>query len=411
MEMTSLDYVATRSVLLILLIAALPALLNAQLSPWSNYREMRKAAKRGDTERALQLLREGALVNALDSDGTAILDWAAAMNNEVLVRALVNERAIVTPQAVRWANTNGHTQLAAWLKRQAARRRLPSNSAADAELLIAARTGNVATAIRALRNGANVEARDTSGQTPLLLAREAVLKDLLVDRGARSRRESDSDSRERIARRQEEQQEQVWGSLVAVYGLGHCAAASENSAVSAIGARIMTTSEQLNNRWKRAQELSDSEEPTPQSYMDDLRSLGAVAEKLRRVEDPAQQQLHCKKLDNVRHLEQIAADLEVKLRHCEVTGTSLGGRVKVRIRTRRGSDEAKGWTVHYVSKFGDSVGSIDTRRFPLFSSPTEWSLSPGLYVVWATQGDAVVSPKSTVTVIGKDTLEFDLAVP
>jgi hypothetical protein len=312
---------------------------------------------------------------------------------------------------VRWANANGHTELATWLNGQASHRRVPSNSAADAELLIAARTGNIPMTIRALRNGADVETKDSAGQTPILLAREKVLTDLLIDRGAHPRVESALDSRERMTERHEEQQEEVWGSLVAVYGLGHCASSSENPDVRVKGARIMTLSDELNRRWKRAQESSSSQPLTPQSYMDDLRSLRTVADKLRLVEDPAQQQLHCKTFDKVRELEQIAADLEVKLRHCELTGTSLGGKVKVRVRTRRSGEEAKGWTVHYLSKFAESVGGVDVRRFPLFSSPTEWSLSPGLYVVWATQGDSVASSKSTMTVLGKDTLDFDLAVP
>jgi hypothetical protein len=82
---------------------------------------------------------------------------------------------------------------------------------------------------------------------------------------------------------------------------------------------------------------------------------------------------------------EVAADLEVKRRHGEAAlGLSAGGlrNVQVVVRTLRGDREEPNHFVWYVAR-GWSDDRQRFRRFDRVSSPTETTMAPGNYYMWA----------------------------
>jgi hypothetical protein len=109
----------------------------------------------------------------------------------------------------------------------------------------------------------------------------------------------------------------------------------------------------------------------------------------------------------------VAEDLEVKLEHCNRSGGKLGGSVIVRVRTVKGSDEIASWQVFYMPRVFEAAPNASPDLFPQLSSPTEDTLVPGRYVMWAR--DPVSSRVGERTVVkvgeGKKELVLDLPVP
>jgi hypothetical protein len=109
----------------------------------------------------------------------------------------------------------------------------------------------------------------------------------------------------------------------------------------------------------------------------------------------------------------VAEDLEVKLEHCNLSGGKLGGSVTVRVRTVKGSDEIASWQVFYMPRVFEAAPNASPDLFPQLSSPTEDTLVPGRYVMWAR--DPVSSRVGERTVVkvgeGKKELVLDLPVP
>jgi hypothetical protein len=112
-------------------------------------------------------------------------------------------------------------------------------------------------------------------------------------------------------------------------------------------------------------------------------------------------------------LEAVADDLEVKLEHCLRSGGKLGGSVVVRVRTLRGSEEARSWQVLYMPKVLEASGGASPDVFPRLSSPTDETLVPGRYVMWVRQPDSDRASERTVVKVGegKSELLLDLTVP
>ena len=108
------------------------------------------AAQRGDLEAVRALLRQGADVNAAQSDGTSALHWAA----------ILDDRSIIEVLLYAGANTEATTRLGGYTP-----------------LHLAARRGH-ATALDALAGGgADVETRTTTGVTALHYAAESGRED------------------------------------------------------------------------------------------------------------------------------------------------------------------------------------------------------------------------------------------
>jgi hypothetical protein len=85
----------------------------------------------------------------------------------------------------------------------------------------------------------------------------------------------------------------------------------------------------------------------------------------------------------------------------------------VRVRTLRGSEEARSWQVLYMPKVLEASGGASPDVFPRLSSPTDETLVPGRYVMWGRQpGTNSISERTIVKVgEGKSELLLDLAVP
>jgi uncharacterized protein len=151
------------------------------------------AVKVSDAAAFSKLVKQRALVNVAEVDGSTALHWAARLDRADLVRALVREGAQVnaktrygiTPLAL--AAVNGSAPVVEALLKAGAD---PHTSNPDGEtvLMVAARTGNPEPVRLLLERGADVNARETwQGETALMWAaaedHPGVVK-LLASRGA-----------------------------------------------------------------------------------------------------------------------------------------------------------------------------------------------------------------------------------
>jgi len=112
-------------------------------------------------------------------------------------------------------------------------------------------------------------------------------------------------------------------------------------------------------------------------------------------------------------MESVAEDLEVKLDHCNQSGGKLGGSVNVRVRTVTGAAEIASWQVFYLPRVFEAAANVSPDVFPQLSSPTEETLVPGRYVMWARDPASSRVGERTVVKVGegKKDLILDLPVP
>ena len=73
----------------------------------------------------------------------------------------------------------------------------------------------------------------------------------------------------------------------------------------------------------------------------------------------------------------------------------------VRVRTLRGSEEARSWQVFYMPKVLEAAGGASPDVFPRLSSPTDETLVPGRYVMWVRQPDTDRVSERTVVKVGE----------
>ena len=151
------------------------------------------ALENGRRDAALELLAQGADVNAAQGDGTTPLHWAAYQLDTDLV-----QRLIATGASANTANRYGATPLGEAAK--AANVEIVSlllksgaevdaaNADGETALMLAARTGNTAVASALIAAGADVNAREAwRDQTALMWAAESAQGDmvqLLIEKGA-----------------------------------------------------------------------------------------------------------------------------------------------------------------------------------------------------------------------------------
>jgi ankyrin repeat protein len=133
------------------------------------------AAERQDRARIAELLKQGADVNAAQTDGMTALHWAVYHDDPqttvLLIKAGAEAKAAnrygVTPLCL--ACTNGNTEIVEMLLKAGADPNMKLNGG-ETVLMIAARTGRPGPVKALLGRGADVNAKDRKGQTALMWA-------------------------------------------------------------------------------------------------------------------------------------------------------------------------------------------------------------------------------------------------
>ena len=131
---------------------------------------------------------------------------------------------------------------------------------------------------------------------------------------------------------------------------------------------------------------------------DYVRSLRLAAELLRRK--PPEQVVR-----------DIAEDLLLKVEHCQALRIGMGGRVKLTVNTRRGDGTVSNLQVRYLLKFYEIVKGAEPESFARLSSPTDVSVAPGRYWVWAVDpATGRSSNRTLVRAAGQRELVVDVPV-
>jgi hypothetical protein len=110
-------------------------------------------------------------------------------------------------------------------------------------------------------------------------------------------------------------------------------------------------------------------------------------------------------------IEDVTLELETKVDHCKRLSIGMGGSVRLRVNTVRAAQIVSDWQVLYLLKFDEWL-KTPPRNFPRVSSPTETSVEPGRYWVWARDpATGKTSQPVLAEVAGKPELVLDLPVP
>jgi ankyrin repeat protein len=157
-------------------VIAMVAVLAAAAAP--SDRALLDAAKRGDVAAVRQALKEGADPNFAQGDGLTALHLAAEAGQLEVAKVLLAARANVQAKTRIGAYTplhlaagGGHADIVTALLDAGADARAVTTNSAVTPLHLAAKALNGDAAVRALlQKGADVNARERSGQTPLMFA-------------------------------------------------------------------------------------------------------------------------------------------------------------------------------------------------------------------------------------------------
>jgi hypothetical protein len=380
------------------------------------------AAASGNVEVVRHLLDGGAAVDRRANDGSTALMFASANGFLEIVRALVLKGADVTAArggvtARELALERGHADVAMLLDQaEGLGRRLlqaaneghdmvvrqvltlgaPVNIADErgaTALMIAARNGDLGILQALLARGADASIRDSQGRTVFDWAEPSsntakFVVAFLVERGA---------SKEAPRPAAPPPSPQVRASLTTL--------ASVMGRVPPASAQVQTAQRRANAALSRLQALSVKwPAESPHDYRDNLSGYIAALEA-------------ALKGGNAETLaatvDAVAEDLEVKLEHCTLSGGRLGGSVLVRVRTLQDGAESRSWQVFYMPRVFEAASNATPDLFPQLSSPTEETLVPGRYVMWARDPATARLGERTVVKVGegKKELLLDLPVP
>jgi hypothetical protein len=103
-------------------------------------------------------------------------------------------------------------------------------------------------------------------------------------------------------------------------------------------------------------------------------------------------------------------DMYFKVNACLLNNGIAVGSVSVKVHTKRSGVEVSNWRVFYMAKILLLYSGPSPTVFPQLSSPTQWELAPGNYIMWAEDPDtAKKSVKQEIPVDRNQ--ECDLAVP
>jgi ankyrin repeat protein len=438
---------------LLLLIGFLLAQATAPSAGANN--DLLESAKLGDLARVQQLIASGASVSASDRRGFTPLMWASASGSVAVAKLLLDGGAAVDARSndgltalmlasangfadvtrallLRGADVNaarngvkarqlaverGHTDIAALLDeaeglgskllkaaaegndtgvRQLLASGAPVNVTDDrglTALMMAARNGNLGMMQALLSRGADASVRDGQGHgvfewAELSATTSKYVVAFLADHGL---------ARETPRRPTAVESPQVKASLEALAVLVSRIppASAPLRAAQRRAASALLQLQALSAKWP-----ADSPEDYRDNLSGDVKALEGA--------------LTAGNVDAlVATTQSVAEDLEVKLEHCNRSGGKLGGSVTVRVRTVKGGDESASWQVFYMPRVFEAAPNASPDLFPQLSSPTEDTLVPGRYVMWAR--DPVSSRVGERTVVkvgeGKKELVLDLPVP
>ena len=111
-------------------------------------------------------------------------------------------------------------------------------------------------------------------------------------------------------------------------------------------------------------------------------------------------------------IDDVAGELDAKVEHCRTLGIGMGGSVVLKVNTRTASGPVGNWQVVYLLKIYERMSGTSPNHFPRLSTPTEATVEPGRYWVWARDpSTGRTSERSLVRVVGQKELLVDLPVP
>lgn len=111
-------------------------------------------------------------------------------------------------------------------------------------------------------------------------------------------------------------------------------------------------------------------------------------------------------------MEDVASDLELKTRHCRELKIGMGGKIRLLVTTRHGSQPVNSWQVLYLPKIFQNAQGVSPGVVPGWSSPARETLEPGRYLIWARDPVSKrASEPLIVALAGREEIALDLAVP
>jgi ankyrin repeat protein len=432
--------------LLVLAQAAAPASSSAGT-------DLLESAKLGQAVKVKELLAGGASVHAVDRRGFTPLMWACASGNLAVANLLLENGSVVDARArdgltpLMLASANGFIEVTRALilrgadvnaarngvtARQLAVARGYATVAAlleeaegfGSKLLRAAAEGNDAGVRQLLASGAPVNVTNERGVNALMMAARTGslgMMQSLLSRGA------DTTARDASGQGVFEWAEQsgITSKYVNAFlvdhglsrGTARPPAAVESPQVKAsletlagLLSRITPASPPLRTAQRRAatalQQLQTLSSNWPAESPDDYRdNLSGDVKALEAA-------IAAGNVDAlVATTQAVAEDLEIKLEHCNRSGGKLGGSVTVRVRTVKGGDEITSWQVFYLPRVLEAAPNASPDLFPQLSSPTEDTLVPGRYVMWARDPVSTRVGERTVVKVGEGRKELVLDLP
>ena len=363
-------------VLLVMLTqAAIPASNNAG-------NDLLESAKLGQPVRVKELLAKGASVHVVDRRGFTPLIWACASGSLAVANLLLENGSFLDARA-----KDGLTPL---MLASGAPANVSDERGVTA-LMLAARTGSLGMLQALLSRGADTTARDVSGQGVFEWAEQSGITSkyvtaFLVDRGL---------TRTTIRAAAAVESPQVKVSLETLAGL--------LSRIPPASPALRTAQRRAAAALQQLQTLSSNwPAESPEDYRDnlsgDVKALDAA--------------IAAGNVDALASMTQaVAEDLEIKLEHCNRSGGKLGGSVTVRVRTVKGGDEITSWQVFYMPRVFEAAPNASPDLFPQLSSPTEDTLVPGRYVMWARDPVSTRVGERTVVKVGEGRKELVLDLP